>query len=156
MSVMTGSVYGNLSQTLFEQNEQLIQKAPKNAQQQFTLISDQPDSNMKQIMPAFLSQAHLSTYYQDNPWDTLSVSEKYGLPTLGGSLDKTQPPGHRPGNILRKKVIPNKDNFRQFRRSLDATVSQEKPRDIPWLAIATVVLLMFALLILYKNKSKLN
>lgn len=153
---MTGSVYGNLSQTLFEQNEQLIQKAPKNAQQQFTLISDQPDSNMKQVMPAFLSQAHLSTYYQDNPWDTLSVSEKYGLPTLGGSLNKTQPPGYRPGNILRKKVIPNKDNFRQFRRSLDATVSQEKPRDIPWLAIATVVLLMFALLILYKNKSKLN
>lgn len=55
--------------------------------------------NMKELMPAFLNQSHLSTYYQDNPWPILANSTKYGVPVLGGNIDPNKSPGYKPGNV---------------------------------------------------------
>ena len=55
-------------------------------------------NNMQSQMPAFISQAHLSTWYQDNPFSTLTYSKPYGVPPMGGNIDSTLPPGYKPGN----------------------------------------------------------
>ncbi len=98
-------IAGNITQTLFKQNEKLI--VPSNsvsaAYQNLSSLSGinsmpQEINNMQSQMPAFISQAHLSTWYQDNPYSTLTYSAKYGVPVLGGNIDPTQPPGHKPGN----------------------------------------------------------
>lgn len=102
---------GNITQTLFKQNESLIipSDSVSDAYQNLTALSGinsmpQESNNMKNIMPAFLSQAHLSTWYQDNPWDILTFSKKYGVPTMGGEINPSQPPGYKPGNVLVGKV----------------------------------------------------
>ncbi len=107
-------VGGNISQTLFKQNEQLVvpSDSVSTAFQNLTSLSGinsmpQEMNNMESQMPAYLSQAHLSTYYQDNPWETLMYSKKYGVPPMGGSLDLQQPPGYKPGNILRQGAVPS-------------------------------------------------
>ncbi len=91
----------NISQMLFKQEENMLgggkipysQLAPVNNESQ----------EMKKITPAYVSQVRLSTYYQDNPWDTLLYSTKFGAEPLGGNVDLSHPPGYRPGNIFRKK-----------------------------------------------------
>jgi hypothetical protein len=102
---------GNISQTLFKQNEKLIVPSDSVSVSFQNLASlsginsmPQEINNMKTQMPAYLSQAHLSTYYQDNPWQTLMYSTKYGVPVPGGNIDPTQPPGYKPGNILRSST----------------------------------------------------
>ena len=101
----------NLSQRLFKQGEKLDVPKPNNmfsdAYKNLSTLSDlnsdpQPSNNMKDQMPAFLSQARMSTFYQDNPWSTLTSSKKYGVDTMGGEVIPDQPPGYRPGNILRR------------------------------------------------------
>lgn len=106
---------GNISQTLFKQNEQLIvpSDSVSVAFQNLTALSGinsmpQEIGNMKTQMPAYLSQAHLSTWYQDNPWETLMYSKKYGVSPMGGNIDLGQPPGYKPGNILKQGAVPNK------------------------------------------------
>lgn len=61
---------------------------------------NQNTNEIEEQMPIYLKQAHISTYYQDNPWDILTFSHKFGLPTMGGALDGNQPPGYRPGYLL--------------------------------------------------------
>jgi len=102
----------NVSQTLFKQNEKLIMPSDSvsAAFQNLTSlagINSMPVeiNNMQTQMPAFLSQAHLSTWYQDNPWETLTYSTKYGLSPMGGNIDPNQPPGYKPGNILRSGAM---------------------------------------------------
>jgi hypothetical protein len=104
---------GNISQTLFKQNEQLIvpSDSVSTAFQDLASLSGinsmpQEINNMQSQMPAYLSQAHLSTYYQDNPWETLMYSKKHGVPPMGGNLDLRQPPGYKPGNTLRQGAVP--------------------------------------------------
>jgi hypothetical protein len=100
----------NLTQRMFKQNEKLNVPKPNNmfsdAYKNLSSLSDlnsYPElaNNMKDQMPAFLSQAKMSTFYQDNPWETLTSSKKYGVETLGGEIDPNQSPGHRPGNTYR-------------------------------------------------------
>lgn len=100
-------IAGNLSETLFIENERQvgsnnrIARAFSQAQSVSSLNSlPQMEDNLKEQMPAFLEQAHLSTWYQDNPWGVLTANKAYNLPTMGGELIKNQPPGYRPGNIL--------------------------------------------------------
>lgn len=107
---------GNISQTLFKENEKLIvpSDSVSVAFQNLSSLSGinsmpQETNNMQSQMPAYLNQAHLSTWYQDNPFDTLLYNTKYGVPVLGGNIDPTLPPGHKPGNILRQGVV--KENF---------------------------------------------
>jgi hypothetical protein len=95
----------NITQTLFKQNEKLVVPSDSVSlafQNLSTLsgINSMPEeiNNMYSQMPAFINQAHLSTWYQDNPFGTLSYSKKYGLPPMGGNLELNQPSGHKPGN----------------------------------------------------------
>jgi hypothetical protein len=77
------------------QNEKLV--AQDDSKLTYQELSE--ESPMKEQMPAFLSQAHLSTWYQDNPWDILTYGKKYGgTVPLGGQIDPTQPPGYKPNN----------------------------------------------------------
>ena len=112
-------VAGNLSESLYDQNMKMA-KPSKSVSQAFSnlkSVSDinalsQQDNDLKKMMPAFLEQAHLSTYYQNNPWDILTNSTKYGLPVLGGDLSLDQAPGYKPGNVLAKKTrFQNKDKI---------------------------------------------
>jgi hypothetical protein len=98
----------NITQTLFKSEESKV--VPSNSVsttfQNLASLSDlnampQLENNMAIQMPAYLSQAHLSTWYQDNPWGILEYGEKFDLPTMGGNLNKSQPPGYKPGNIRR-------------------------------------------------------
>lgn len=105
-------VGANISQTLFKQNESLIvpSDSVSMAFQNLSSLSGinsmpQELNTMKSQMPAYLSQAHLSTYYQDNPWETLMYAKNYGVPPMGGNLELNQPPGHKPGNILRQNIL---------------------------------------------------
>ena len=95
----------NISQTLFKQNEHLVvpSDSVSVAFQSLSALSGinsipQELNTMQSQMPVFISQAHLSTWYQDNPFDTLTYSKPYGVPPMGGNIDPTQPPGHKPGN----------------------------------------------------------
>ncbi len=106
----------NISQTLFKQNESLVvpSDSVSVAFQNLTALSGinsmpQELTNMQTQMPAYLQQAHLSTYYQDNPFSTLLYSTKYGVPVPGGNIDPTLPPGHKPGNIFRQPS--NEEHF---------------------------------------------
>jgi hypothetical protein len=97
----------NITQTLFKQNESLVvpSDSVSVAFQNLSALSGinampQEINNSQTQMPAYLQQAHLSTWYQDNPWETLTFSKKFGLPPMGGNVDLGQPPGYKPGNIL--------------------------------------------------------
>jgi len=110
----------NISQTLFKQNENLVvpSDSVSIAFQNLSALSGinsmpQQLMNMQSQMPAYLQQAHLSTYYQDNPWETLMYTKKFGVPPMGGNLDTQQPPGHRPGNILNQSLVPEYPSGRQ-------------------------------------------
>ena len=98
----------NIAQMMFYQNEKSVvpSHSISAAYQNLSALSGinslpQENNDMKTLMPAYLQQAHLSTYYQDNPWAILTASNKYGTPTMGGELDPNLPPGYKPGNTLR-------------------------------------------------------
>ena len=95
----------NITQTLFEQDMSTVSHSDLTAAAFAGMknASDivQLESGMKNLMPAFLKQANLSTWYQNNPWPILTSSLKYGVESpLGGPLELDQPPGYRPGNVL--------------------------------------------------------
>lgn len=58
-------------------------------------VAEDRGSNLK----AFINQSRISTYYQDNPFGTLSFSGQFSLPAMGGQITQ-QPSGHRPGNLF--------------------------------------------------------
>lgn len=114
-------VGANISQTLIMENESLIIPGDSVALafQNLQAVSGinalpQEMNDMERLMPAYLQQAHLSTYYQDNPWETLTYSNKFNLPNMGGNLNPRQSPGHKPGNILGSGSfsLQVKDNLR--------------------------------------------
>lgn len=107
----------NITQTLFRQNEKMIipSDSVSVAYQNLASLSginSMPEeiNNMHNQMPVFLSQAHLSTWYQDNPFSTLLYSKKFGLPPMGGNIELDQPPGHKPGNTFKSYNSPA-DNY---------------------------------------------
>jgi hypothetical protein len=112
---MNNPIGSNISQVLFNQNEKTIipSDSVSAAYQNLSALSGinsmpQEINDMDKQMPAFLQQAHLSTYYQDNPWDILKASNKYGVPTMGGELIPDQPPGYKPGNTLKNTMTKSK------------------------------------------------
>ncbi len=76
----------NITQTLFLENERSIK--------------ENSDSSTS-LMPAYIQQARMSTYFQDSPCAILLASQKYGLEPLGGPVTN-QPNGYRPGNVCFK------------------------------------------------------
>jgi hypothetical protein len=81
---MMNLVYGNASQALFTDNEKAYNSNP---------------NEMKSQDSVFIEQVRMSTYYQDNPWQTLTYSQKFDhIPILGGDINPNQGPGYRPGN----------------------------------------------------------
>jgi hypothetical protein len=82
MAEPTGSF--NISQSLFQLDEKLSQQ-PKGPD--FT-----PEFN------AFINQSRVSTYYQDNPWQSLQFSGQFGLPTMGGPINYGIGAGSKPYN----------------------------------------------------------
>jgi hypothetical protein len=88
----------NISQALFMMDEKISQK---------NMGLRSGSDHMKVQTPVLINQSRLSTYYQDNPWSTLSFSQKYGLETLGGPIDGSKGSGHRPGNIFVDKSKVN-------------------------------------------------
>jgi hypothetical protein len=91
----------NISQSLFMADEK---------------VAGEENSNLK----ALINQSRLSTYYQDNPYGTLTFSNKFQLPTLGGEISE-QTPGHRPGNIFKGVNVPER-NFRNQDKKQDSTI----------------------------------
>ncbi len=91
----------NITQALFNKEMSVV---PKNQSDYNILASaktlssyntvELPDG-MKTLMPVFIRQAHLSTYYQDNPFGILSQFNTYGVEPMGGNIDYSQPSGHK-------------------------------------------------------------
>jgi hypothetical protein len=106
MSEPTGA--RNISQSLFMMDEKLMND-PKHLSNKLMAARNvsswnsigQPQGIDNQI-PAYLNQSRLSTYYQDNPWPTLQFSNRFGLAPMGGPINPSLTPGHRPGNVLNK------------------------------------------------------
>jgi hypothetical protein len=105
---------GNITQTLFKQNEQLVvpSDSVSTAFQSLSSLSGinsmpQEINNIQSQLPAYISQAHLSTWYQDNPWPTLTYNKKYGVPPMGGSIDPDLPPGYKPNNTYNNYLRTN-------------------------------------------------
>ncbi len=101
-------VGANLSQMLFQKEEKSItpsnQAMYKNVSSFYKDVQIPSESvEMATVMPAYITQSRISTYYQDNPWGTLMFNEKYGVEPMGGSVNMSQPPGYRPGNIRNNK-----------------------------------------------------
>ncbi len=82
----SGLKYGpmNISQSLFNTDEKVAKESG--------------------LTNAFINQAKISTYYQDNPYGTLSYSDKFSVPTLGGPIT-SQGSGHRPGNVFKGQQV---------------------------------------------------
>jgi len=95
----------NISQMLFTVDEQLMQKS-------------NIGNGISGQMPAYVNQARLSTYYQDNPFGTLLFSTKFCLDPMGGNVNDANGSGSRPGsranqplkntctNTIKPAVIP--------------------------------------------------
>jgi hypothetical protein len=170
---MNTVVAGNLSETLFNQNEKLI-KQSKNTPQGFSNnnlsgLQFGMDSDMDKQMPAYLSQSHLSTWYQNNPWEILTSSQKYGLPIMGGELTKDQGPGNQPGNVLRQPAsnissAPRRKPSRALESPTDSAPTQaptpasaleDKAEDwltklpLGWKIIIGIFFSLFALFVIY-------
>lgn len=100
----------NLTQSLFMLDEKLSSKNQQNsiiAYSNDDLMSPAPSAEMNNIrstnsinsfemLPAILNQSHMSTYYQDNPFDILSFSTNFGVKPLGGNINYNQGSGSKP------------------------------------------------------------
>jgi hypothetical protein len=114
---------GNTSEQMYLNSEQIMKQTKQ--QSKIKSLGDEIEDtnaynwnslglNGRQIhqgfatqLPAYINQARMSTYYQDNPWPTLSYSQKYGIEEpLGGFIRGDIPPGHYPGNVLKNNPGP--------------------------------------------------
>ena len=99
----------NISQSLFMMDEKLMSDPKAQRNLAYNLMNNKTVSGWNSIeepqgissqLPAYLNQSRLSTYYQDNPWPALQFSNHFGLAPMGGPVNPTLSPGHRPGNVL--------------------------------------------------------
>ena len=115
---------GNLSELLYSRDVKLIDGKPGSPE---SLGSDLDKTNpygwnslaydsglqypqqgfQKGQWSAFMNQARLSTFYQDNPWEVLKHSKMNGYDgkQLGGKVRGWVPPGYIPGNTIDKPHI---------------------------------------------------
>ena len=101
----SGSI--NVTQQLFLMDEKLMNSNTKllNAMENSKTVSEWNSiKGLKQGIgiqqPAYLNQARLSTYYQDNgSKDILQYSAQFGLSVMGGEYNNIGG-GARPGNVL--------------------------------------------------------
>lgn len=105
-------VGANLSQRLFDEDEKLNVPEPSDSffnsytnMRSLSGVNSNSNtvSDMKDQMPSYLAQARMSTYYQDNPWGILLANKKFEVEPMGGRVDRSQPPGYRPGNVEPRK-----------------------------------------------------
>ena len=98
---------GNITSTLFESDEKIMgadvlgKKLEMSNPYSWNSNTDLGPQGFQDQLPAYLSQSHMSSYYQDNPWPVLNFSKKYGVKqTLGGGVRGDLPPGSYPRNII--------------------------------------------------------
>ena len=114
---------GNVTQILNEQNAKMAYptsaaSTPKGLGDELSqtnpymwnsISNPQVQGFEKTQLSAYLNQANMSAYYQNNPWSVLTHSQKYGIQEpLGGPIRGDVPPGSRPGNLLKGHVNSNK------------------------------------------------
>lgn len=93
----------NISQTLFKKNESLIKPINESDYKNMANLPGivpvmSEGEEMDKIMPSFISQSRLSTYYQDKPFGILKSSEKYGMQPMGGPVNSSMGSGYFPGS----------------------------------------------------------
>ena len=133
---------GNLSQLLFRQNEAMSRK--KSTVKSLNSVLDEtnplrwnsinpPDQEQgeDERFNIYMSQARMSTHFQDHPWTTLKHSKEHGYqgPQLGGQVRGNIPPGYLPGNTLTK---PNKDVRMQKRTANTIEGFENVSSEIIW------------------------
>jgi len=107
MAESTGAL--NISQTLFNLDEKLMKQQSNNALQNispFEWNSQNQEQGMGVQEPAYINQSRMSTYYQDNPWNTIDFSSQFGLNAMGGPVRGYLGPGSRPGNMIKEVPKP--------------------------------------------------
>ena len=108
MAEPTGS--RNISQSLFDLDEKLMKQQYTNALQGLSVFEWNAQDKERGIdgsqLPAYINQARMSTYYQDNPWGTLNFSSQFGLNPMGGSVTGNLGAGSRPGNTIKNVPKP--------------------------------------------------
>jgi hypothetical protein len=107
----------NISQTLFKQNESLIKPINESNYKNVATIPGvvpvlSETDEMGKIMPAFIAQSRLSTYYQDKPFEILNSSVKYGIEPIGGPVNSSMGSGYLPGTSY---VMPTGNSVSAFR-----------------------------------------
>ncbi len=116
----------NITQSLFKENEKLV--VPNDSfstmYQNLKTLSDinsmpQNSTNMSDQMPIYLKLAGLSTWYQNNPWETLNYSKKFDLPILGGQV-------YEKNNIQ----VPNESRRENFENLVKGIAN--KPFNVKW------------------------
>lgn len=70
----------NISQSLFQLDEKLVA----------------PSKDFSSEFPAFLNQSRISTYFQDNPFPTVTFPMQFGLSPLGGAVNTRIGSGSKP------------------------------------------------------------
>ena len=108
MAEPTGS--RNITQSLFNLDEKLMKQQKSNALQTISPFSWNAQSAEQGMdgsqYPAYINQARLASYYQDNPWATLDFSNQFGLNAMGGPVRGYLGPGSRPGNTIKNVPKP--------------------------------------------------
>ena len=103
----------NISQALFQLDEKLSQQSDqlqgammKSSVSAWNSIPMAQGIDQGVEQKAYINQSRMSTMYQDNPWPTLMFSTRFGLEPMGGEINGSIPPGHRPGNTLNQNMVP--------------------------------------------------
>lgn len=99
---MSYTKFINFSKVFFQLDEKVMEPSTNNNIRDDSISSwnsTNNDQGLNVQTPAYVNQAHISTYYQDNPWSTIEFSKKFDVSTLGGEINSLLPPGHKPGNI---------------------------------------------------------
>lgn len=103
----------NISQSLFLMDQNLMGSGTQTPQPYDSDASVQqvPNSqfsaNDLSLLGPYINQAHMANYYRDNPYNTLSFSLNYGVPTLGSPINPNLGAGSKPLN----RFVPNNNQI---------------------------------------------
>ena len=73
----------------------IVQSLKKNSPNQWNSINKDQGFN-PQLTKTYLDQAKWSQLYQDEPWNVLTYSTKFGTEPLGGEIRNWLPSGSKP------------------------------------------------------------
>ncbi len=96
----------NLSQSLFQFDENLVA----------------PSKNFSQEFPVFMNQSKISTYFQDNPYSTLTFVNQFGMSPLGGSINYNIGSGSKPNAPMPFTMPPSNGVQNAFSNRTDSNV----------------------------------